>query len=274
MASAVPFITSDGAKLAIDAGAAKWLSTLKNVCPVIICGPYRSGKSAILNLLLRCERARTQGEVSLQGGFQVGGTVQACTKGIWLYNQAFFDKESGRTLVFFDSEGLGSLEKQATFDAHIFALSLLLGSVFVLNTSGPINENALEQLDLVVQMTRMLRAGDSKSSSRRSSVQSEVEDDSLDEQNAKDLVDYMPEFLWTLRDFSLDLQDASGRALSSDAYLEHALAEQPAPEKFNSAKQRRAFEEKNRIRSALRLCFPKRLVANSCSCLSLTLVFS
>ena len=49
-------------------------------------------------------------------------------------------------------QGLGSLEQEATFDTHLFSLSMLLSSLFVLNTQGTINEQALEQLDLVVQV--------------------------------------------------------------------------------------------------------------------------
>lgn len=39
-----------------------------------------------------------------------------------------------RTFIFFDSEGLGSTDQHATFDTQLFSLSLLLSSLFVLNT--------------------------------------------------------------------------------------------------------------------------------------------
>ena len=37
-------------------------------------GPYRTGKSYLLNRLLQ-----------RQDGFEIGGTVQSCTKGLWIW---------------------------------------------------------------------------------------------------------------------------------------------------------------------------------------------
>jgi hypothetical protein len=91
------------------------------------------------------------------GSFAVGGTVQACTKGMWMWGEPLTVED--RTYVFFDSEGLGSTDQHATFDTQLFSLSLLLSSLFVLNTAGTINEGALEQLELVVQMTERIKVG-------------------------------------------------------------------------------------------------------------------
>ena len=42
-----------------------------------------------------------------------------------------------------DSEGIGALDEDATHDVRIFALVLLLSSVFMYNSLGSIDENAI-----------------------------------------------------------------------------------------------------------------------------------
>ena len=161
----------------------------------------------------------TTSSASRRAGFAVGSSVQACTKGIWLWGEPI--RLEGRTLLLLDSEGLGSIGKEATFDVQIFSLSILLASLFLLNTAGTINEGALEQLELVVQMTERVRAKDSSragSSSSSSGGGSASKDDELHA-----LAAHFPDFLWVLRDFSLELQDATGSPISARQYLEHAL---------------------------------------------------
>jgi hypothetical protein len=53
---------------------------------VVVAGPYRTGKSYLLNRLL-----------GRQSGFAVGGTIQACTKGIWLWGQPVQHGGNSRT---------------------------------------------------------------------------------------------------------------------------------------------------------------------------------
>lgn len=145
-----------------------------------------------------------------------------------------------------DSEGLGSLAQHATFDVQIFALSILLSSLFVLNTQGTINESALEQLELVVHMTEKLRISEDNNKASSSSKASNAS-------SATDLsafASHFPSFLWVLRDFVLDLVDASGHPITSNAYLESAL--QPQPENRKNA------AEKNRIRETIRSVFSTR----------------
>ena len=147
--------------------------------------------------------------------------------------------------MFLDSEGLSSIGKEQTFDVKIFSLSILLASLFLLNTTGTINESALEQLELVVQMTERVRAKDSRTAGSGSSSggASASQEDELHA-----LAAHFPDFLWVLRDFSLQLEDAHGSPISARQYLEQAL--QPV------AGARSA--EKNRIRHVLSTVFPSR----------------
>jgi hypothetical protein len=136
------------------------------------------------------------------------------------------------TYIYLDSEGLGSIDQNQSFDVQIFSLAVLLGTLFVLNTQvmsspfsvltvtplphpnrvmdvsqGTINESALEQLELVVQCTKQIRVKDSssKSSSAAASASSKQPEAASSSADAE-LAEHFPHFLWVLRDFSLQLQ--------------------------------------------------------------------
>jgi len=156
-AAPIPFIQWKDEGFVVEEAAAKVLSQIKGkISVIVVAGPYRTGKSYLLNRLIGHDH---------QQGFQVGGTIRACTKGIWLWGEPIKTKDT--TYVFLDSEGLGSLEQEQTFDTQIFSLALLLSSLFVLNTQGTINEAALEQLELVVECTKKIRISDSDSKDPR-----------------------------------------------------------------------------------------------------------
>ena len=161
------------------------------------------------------------------------------------------------TYIFLDSEGLGSTDQTASFDTQLFSLSLLLSSLFILNTSGTINENALEQLELVVQMTERIKVGGGsggKGSKQGSfSEQPGAASSSPSGGGGQDLAalaHFFPAFLWILRDFSLELTNAAGQPISPNEYLEDALRP--------TASTKKGAAEKNRIRQAIRSVFESR----------------
>lgn len=95
----------------------------KHVKVVAIAGPYRTGKSFILNRFLDQMR-----------GFEVGSTVESCTKGIWMWNQPIVDDSDPDSItILIDTEGLHSSERSTDVDLKIFALTVLLSSSFVFN---------------------------------------------------------------------------------------------------------------------------------------------
>ena len=53
-----------------------------------------------------------------------------------------------------DSEGIGGLDEDNNHDMRIFSLALLLSSYFIYNSTGSIDENALNNLSLVVNLTK------------------------------------------------------------------------------------------------------------------------
>jgi hypothetical protein len=222
MNNPIPFIQDvKGQGFVVTPEAANVLANcFTKIAVVVIAGPYRTGKSFLLNKLIGCEKKQ---------GFSVGGTVNACTKGIWLWGKPV--KVGDTSYIFLDSEGLGSLEQEQGFDVQIFSLAILLSSMFVLNTQGTINEKALEELELVVECSRKIRLSES---------QSDV---------SADLGRLNPIFTWVLRDFVLELRDNDGNAINSKEYLEKAL---------EPVQGSRKAVEKNRIRSAVRDFFPDR----------------
>ncbi len=112
-----------------------------------VAGVYRTGKSYLINRML-LNRAK---------GFGVGNTINACTKGLWVWGAPVkgttAEGEAVNILVV-DTEGIGSLEEDQTHDSRIFSLAILLASTFIYNSTGSIDENALQQLSFIVNLTK------------------------------------------------------------------------------------------------------------------------
>lgn len=111
---------------------------------------YRTGKSYLLNRLL----------LSRSDGFGVGPTVNPCTKGLWIWGKPLNGTTStgeSCSILVVDSEGLGALDEDSTHDIRIFSLTILLTSCFIYNSVGSIDENALQNLSLVVNLTKNIK---------------------------------------------------------------------------------------------------------------------
>lgn len=199
----------------------------KKVGVISVAGKYRTGKSYLLNKIIL--NLKTQ-------GFGVGPSINPCTKGIWIYSKPIdFKTSDGEdiALLILDSEGLGAFDEDANHDTRIFMLAVLLSSYFIYNSVGSIDENALNNISLIVNLTKNLQ------------IRSSDSDLDVDE-----LANYFPSFLWVIRDFSLQLIDSSGNSITSKEYLENSLL----PQKGMSD----AIETKNRIRKLLKHFFKDR----------------
>eukprot|EP00438_Fugacium_kawagutii_P032505 Skav233905 [mRNA] locus=scaffold435:372811:373607:+ [translate_table: standard] len=103
-----------------------------------IAGLYRTGKSFLLNRLL-----------GLQDGFEIGPTVNPCTKGLWIWEQPV-QLAPDYHCILIDTEGLGSTQRTASCDMQILSLCILLSSYFIYNSIGAIDEQAAPmQWDLI-----------------------------------------------------------------------------------------------------------------------------
>lgn len=110
-----PLITvTDDEQFVVHEEAINLLCRYHNpIAVVAVAGKYRTGKSYLLNLLSGDSK-----------GFQVGSTVNACTKGIysiegvsyviniayccigiWIYSEPHYDAEKNMHIFFLDSEG-------------------------------------------------------------------------------------------------------------------------------------------------------------------------
>ncbi|CAO2600291.1 Guanylate-binding protein 1 [Lemmus lemmus] len=199
-------------QLVANQEALRILSAIKQpVVVVAIVGFYCTGKSYLMNRL-----------AGKNAGFSLGSTVQSHTKGIWMWCVPH-PQRADHTLVLLDTEGLGDVEKgDNQNDCWIFALAILLSSIFVYNSMGTINQQAMDQLHYVTELSDRIRT-------RSSSDQDEVED-------SDEFVNFFPDFVWALRDFSLELK-ANGEIISADEYLENSLrliqGQRDKEQKFN-----------------------------------------
>ena len=88
-----------------------------------------------------------------------------------------------------DTEGLSAVDQDENHDTRIFLLAVLLSSLMIFNSVGTIDENALNNLSLVVNLSKTIQVR-------------HVGDNDPDE-----LASHFPSFLWVLRDFMLRLED-------------------------------------------------------------------
>jgi len=173
-----------------------------------------------------------------QKGFGVGPTVNPCTKGLWIWGTpvpGFTPDGEAVNVLVIDTEGLGALDEDSNHDARVFSLALLLSSYFVYNSVGSIDETALQNLNLVVSLTKHIHI----------KAQGKAEDVDPEEYSK-----YFPSFMWVVRDFTLQLVDEEGETLTSKEYFEKALLPQNG---FSEA-----VESKNKIRKLIKSFFPER----------------
>ncbi|KAJ7304021.1 hypothetical protein JRQ81_011540 [Phrynocephalus forsythii] len=192
-----------GKKLQVNQEALGILQNIQQAVVVVaIVGLYRTGKSYLMNKLAGKDK----------GGFSLGATIQANTKGIWMWCRPHPFKRD-HTLVLLDTEGLGDVEKSNTEnDSWIFALSVLLSSTFVYNSMSTINHYALEQMHYVSELTNHIKTKASDGSPREDGGGFPDE-----------FASFFPTFIWVVRDFTLQLALEDGRPITEDQYLEKAL---------------------------------------------------
>lgn len=228
---AVLFIesTEEGFRITEEAKEILHKYSDKNLGLISVVGKYRTGKSYFINKILL--------DAPKKHKFQVGPTVNPCTKGLWLWSETIKSQNPETPNLEFlvvDCEGFGGMDENANHDTRIFLISILLSSYFIYNSIGSIDENALNTLALVINLAKdvKVRMGDHSE-----------EDTAL-------LKASFPSLLWVVRDFSLKMVDANNQEITAKEYLEMALTEQ----KGNSD----AIEKKNKIRRMTKHFFAEK----------------
>ena len=207
----------DKGKCNLNKDALSIIETIEQpISAICVAGPYRTGKSFLLNRL-----------IGRQDGFKIGPTVQACTKGIWMWNKPI--KTNDGYTILLDTEGLGSFNRDIQIDTKIFTIAMLFSSFFIYNTLNSIDEKALDTLSLVVNLSKYIHV--------------KAKNPNMTE-DLSEFSQLFPYFLWVIRDFSLKL-------LTTDRqYLENAL--RPAEEVDENA------QKKNEIRASITNYFKER----------------
>ncbi|QHO23109.1 Guanylate-binding protein [Arachis hypogaea] len=133
-------------KLRISSEGLESIKRITNpIASVAVIGPYRSGKSFLLNQLL---------SLSCYEGFGVGHMRDTKTKGIWVWGTPIeLDIDGVRTSVFYlDTEGFESLGKSNVYDDRIFALATIMSSVLIYNLPETIREADISRLSFAVEL--------------------------------------------------------------------------------------------------------------------------
>ena len=194
----------------------------RKVTVVAVAGPYRTGKSYLLNCLMNRRR-----------GFPLGSTIAAETKGIWMWIGDFFG-DPDHALVLLDTEGLDDPDKgDASHDMALFSFALLLSSMFVYNTKGTIDARSLDGLYCATEMADFFSASDTQQQNSGRSTLSKI----------------MPNFIWAVRDQHLELE-INGETVTPKEYLEHFLQSKRGTG--------RKIMEYNELRETLKQFFPER----------------
>ncbi|XP_053342295.1 guanylate-binding protein 1-like [Clarias gariepinus] len=202
MSEPICLVENVDGSLCVNAGAVEHLSKYDQpVVVVSVVGFYRTGKSYLLNRL-----------AGKQTGFALGSTIESKTKGIWMWCVPH-PYNAGQTLVLLDTEGLGDVDKgDSKNDAWIFCLAVLLSSTLVYNSRGTIDNTAVEKLHYVTELAEQIRI---KSPSSRAAEEEDEEDFTF--------VQFFPNFIWAVRDFSLELELEKRGQVTEDEYLDFAL---------------------------------------------------
>lgn len=128
----IQLICTEDNKLSANPAALEILGQISRPLVVAgVVGMYRTGKSYLLNKMI----------LNRRGGFETKGTVNSCTKGIWMWGKPLkYERSNGQivNVVVLDSEGLAAVDQDKEHDSRVFSLVLLLSSVFIYNGVGTI----------------------------------------------------------------------------------------------------------------------------------------
>ncbi|EGG23654.1 guanylate binding protein 1 [Cavenderia fasciculata] len=157
---------------------------------VSVIGPYRSGKSYILNRMMSKKLSR---------GFALGHTMESCTLGVWMWGAPFKHPiihpdgtEEEVTVILLDTEGLGSTSKSTTVecDNQILSLSMLLSSNVVYNSVSVPTSSDFDKLYFITKLSQsiVVRKGENRNT----------------EQDLEQFCHFFPShFSWVFRDCHL-----------------------------------------------------------------------
>uniref|UniRef100_A0A8C0PSP8 RING finger protein 112 n=4 Tax=Canis lupus TaxID=9612 RepID=A0A8C0PSP8_CANLF len=131
------------------------------VCLLAVLGEQHSGKTFLLNHLLRGLPSLESGE----GGWPRGGSLQgfrwganSLTRGIWMWSHPFLLGKEGRKVAVFlvDTGDAMSPELSRETRTKLCALTTMLSSYQILNTSPELKDTDLEYLEMFVHVAEVM----------------------------------------------------------------------------------------------------------------------
>lgn len=170
----------------------------KNIAIISVAGPYRTGKSYLLN--------RFAGK---QYGFDLGATTNPCTNGLWIWGEPI-PLNDETSVILLDTEGLNSYNRDENQDMVLFCITAMLSSTMLYNNFGAIDEKAIERLGFLCQLSKLFKFKEKRVNSHQEQMM--------------EIAKYFPSLVWVLRDFGQDLYDESqGREITAKEYQETSL---------------------------------------------------
>eukprot|EP00053_Salpingoeca_punica_P011523 m.102632 g.102632 ORF g.102632 m.102632 type:complete len:552 (+) comp15694_c0_seq1:52-1707(+) len=129
------------------------------VVVVSVAGPFRKGKSFMLNFFLRYLMHESESdwlgnEEAALSGFKWRAGAERETVGIWVWSEPFIRKNSvGKEVAVLLIDTQGTFDNRSTMkeNAVIFALNALISSFHVYNISQLIQEDVLQHMHLFTQ---------------------------------------------------------------------------------------------------------------------------
>ena len=88
-----------------------------------------------------------------------------------------------------DTEGLGAYDEEVNHDSKIFLIAILISSLFIFNSFGTIDENAISSLSFVLNLSKTIKLRNNSSI-----------------ENEEELAQYFPTLLWITDLISLTLK--------------------------------------------------------------------
>ncbi|XP_078474386.1 guanylate-binding protein 2-like [Lampetra planeri] len=196
-------VTDEQGRFCVVVDTARALARIaKPVVVVAIVGRYRTGKSFLMNRLA----GTRAGSCTPVQAFPLGSTVEAHTKGIWVWLRPH-PRDQEKCLLLLDTEGQGDIHSSGSeHDTWLFVLAMLLSSTLLFNTKGTLDKEGMEQLHFILNLADHVR----------------TKEHQKDDRIGSDFHRHFPSLVMCMRDFTLHLE-VGGRPCTADDYMEHCL---------------------------------------------------
>ena len=202
---------------------------------ISVVGPYRTGKSYLLNQLSNPNKSP----------FGVGSTVQPHTKGIAVFakqngnnkninhninlntNDNNNNKDGPSIVLFIDTVGLFAPDTSEQSDARVVALASIISSILIFNNMNVIDSQEIDRFNFIVQYSRHVPSLGAQK------MYNAYDNDNNDDDNINgvrngddDLIDwkrFQPHLVWVIRDFFLALKNENNKEIDENEWLKNSL---------------------------------------------------